>query len=83
MDAVRRCSPANWSAAQADQYTDSLTDAFAVLADNAEAGAAGSHIRKGRLRHSAKQPIIYCRQTEQGIEVMRVLHIRMPAARHL
>ena len=75
-------SLAEWDARQTERYIDSLTDAFAFLADNFGAGTTCDHICEGYRRYPVKRNMVYYRETSYGIEVMRVLHDRMLASRH-
>ena len=83
MEAVWLYSLAQWGASQAEQYIDDLTDAFAFLADNPKAGTACDHIRRRYRRYPVIRHVIYTRATDYGVEVMRILHDRMLATRHL
>jgi toxin ParE1/3/4 len=72
-----------WGVAQADHYTDFLTTAFAELADSPETAPACDYIRPGYRRWGVERHMIYFRVTDYGIAVIRVLHDRMDAPRHL
>lgn len=72
-----------WGAGQADRYTDMLTAAFAELAHSPETAPACDHIRPGYRRRSVERHMIYFRITAYGIAVVRILHDRMDAQRHL
>ena len=83
MENVWLYSLAEWGAGQADLYTNELTAAFGLLANNPKSGTSSEHIRAGYRRHSVLRHVIYYRETVYGIEVIRVLHNRMLATRHL
>ena len=83
MEAVWLHSLAQWGASQSEQYIEDLTEAFEFLADNPKAGTACDQIRQHYRRHPVIRHVIYYRATNYGIEVMRILHDRMLAARHL
>ena len=83
MEAIWVYTLTTWSADQSESYVDKLTDAFAFLAVNSSSGRACNHIREGYRRFPVKRHMIYYRKTSYGIEVMRVLHDRMLALRHL
>jgi toxin ParE1/3/4 len=68
---------------QANRYTDFLTVAFADLAQFPESATACDHIRPGYRRRSVERHMIYFRITNYGIAVVRILHGRMDAPRHL
>ena len=72
-----------WGIDQADRYTDDLTGAFDRLATNPQLGAACDQIRKGYRRRGVGRHVIYFRISDYGIAVIRVLHERMDAPRHL
>jgi toxin ParE1/3/4 len=68
---------------QADRYIDTLTAAFAELADAPKSAPTCDHIRLGYRRRSVEHHMVYFRVTDYGIAVVRVLHERMDAPRHL
>lgn len=72
-----------WGVEQAVRYIDLLTRAFASLAASPRAAPACDHIRPGYRRGSVERHMIYFRATDYGIAVVRVLHERMDAPRHL
>jgi toxin ParE1/3/4 len=72
-----------WSVQQADHYIDTLVAAFAQLADSPLIAASCDHIRPDYRRHNVERHMIYFRITSYGIAVIRVLHDRMDALRHL
>lgn len=72
-----------WGADQADRYIDALVVAFAELANSPTSAATCDHIRAGYRRWRVERHMIYFRQTDYGIAVIRVLHERMDTTRHL
>lgn len=74
---------AKWGTEQTDRYTDDLTAAFELLACNPKSGTSSENICTGYRRHSDLRHVNYYRETAYGIEVIRVLHDRMLATRHL
>jgi toxin ParE1/3/4 len=73
----------NWGVEQADLYADSLTAAFAELAQSPKLAPSCDHIRPGYRRRSVERHMIYFRITDYGVAVVRILHDRMDAPRHL
>ena len=73
----------HWGADQADRYTDLLAAAFAELAQSPKIAPACDHIRPGYRRRCVERHMIYFRITDYGIAVIRILHDRMDAPRHL
>ncbi|WP_297480713.1 type II toxin-antitoxin system RelE/ParE family toxin [Ferrovum sp.] len=72
-----------WGIGQANRYIDVLTAAFAELAQSPKIAPACDHIRAGYRRRSVERHTIYFRITVYGIAVVRILHDRMDAPRHL
>lgn len=71
-----------WSAAQADRYLRDLIAAFADLASGARPGRAAD-VRPGYFKELVGAHVVYFRRVAEGVEVIRVLHGRMDADRHL
>ena len=72
-----------WGLKQAERYVDLLTTTFQALAASPMSARACEHIRKGYRRRGVGRHMIYFRITVYGIAVIRVLHERMDALRHL
>jgi toxin ParE1/3/4 len=72
-----------WGIDRANSYTDDLTAAFNQLAIAPQVATACDYIRKGYRRSPVGRHVIYFRITDYGIAVIRVLHDRMDAPRHL
>ena len=72
-----------WGIEQSHRYTDELTAAFDQLANNPQLGTSCDYIRKGYRRSRVGRHAIYFRITDYGIAVIRLLHDRMDAPRHL
>ncbi|MEN9480471.1 MAG: hypothetical protein RLZZ298_1866 [Pseudomonadota bacterium] len=72
-----------WDVEQANRYTDFLMEALTKLAQSPMTAPACDHIRPGYRRQSVERHIIYFRITNYGIAVVRILHDRMDAPRHL
>lgn len=72
-----------WGLEQADRYLDMLTGTFQMLAESPKSAPACDHIREGYRRRGVGRHMIYFRIMPYGIAVVRVLHERMDAPRHL
>jgi len=72
-----------WGLEHANRYIDILTAVFAELVDSPKIAPACEHIRPGYRRRNAERHMIYFRITTYGIAVVRILHDRMDAPRHL
>ena len=83
LEAIWTYTLRQWSAEQADRYIDTLTDAFVELAQSPKSAPACDQIRPGYRRRNIGRHVIYFRTTTYGIVVVRILHDRMDAQRHL
>lgn len=72
-----------WGAAQADRYIDLLTEAFEVLAKAPKSAPACDHIRAGYRHRGVERHVLYFKIAPYGVVIVRVLHERMDAPRHL
>ncbi len=72
-----------WGLAQAERYTDCLSDCFELLAQSPLSGRSCSHIRPGYRRQSVESHVVYYRAEPDAVTIVRVLHERMDAPRHL
>ena len=74
---------AKWGLTQALRYAEQIEAALEKLADAPLRAQACDHIRHGYRRRPVQQHVIYFRMTSYGIAVIRILHQRMEAARHM
>lgn len=82
LDAIWEYTAEQWSADQADRYIDEIRDACRALAAGRKRGRAAD-VRPGYLTYALSAHMIYFRDRDNGIEVIRILHQRMDADRHL
>jgi len=71
-----------WSKAQADRYHRDLVATFNALAEGRKVGRE-SDIRPGYLKYLSVSHMIYFCDRGDRIEIIRVLHAKMDANRHL
>jgi toxin ParE1/3/4 len=64
-------------------YTDLIEAACANLAEAPQQAPGCANIRQSYRRRGVEQHVIYFRPTSYGIAVIRILHQRMDAARHV
>lgn len=83
LEAIWMYTHQQWGADQANHYTDTMTAAFAELAQLPTAAQACDHIRAAYRRKSVGRHAIYFRITAYGIAIIRILHEKMDAPRHL
>ena len=71
-----------WSAKQAEIYHATIISAFEDLAIGIRMGRI-SDVREGYFKYAIGLHMIYFKQTELGIDIIRVLHQRMDVTRHV
>jgi toxin ParE1/3/4 len=72
----------HWSLAQADRYHHDLIAGIESLAKGIKVGRKAD-IRAGYFKYSVGQHLIFYRQTDVGLDVIRILHQRMDGDRYL
>jgi toxin ParE1/3/4 len=83
LDRIFDYTVAQWGLTQAMRYTDLIELSCAELAIAPQQAKGCAYIRPGyRLQHIGHH-VIYFRQTSYGIAIVRILHERMDAARHI
>jgi toxin ParE1/3/4 len=83
LDGIFDYTVERWGLLQALRYTDLIEAACARLANAPLQSQDCAVIRPGFRRRNVEQHAIYFRQTSYGIAVIRILHQRMDAVRHL
>lgn len=83
MEEIWTYTARQWGIEQAHRYTNTLTAAFAELAEAPKTAAACDHIRPGYRRRGVERHLIYFRITGYDIAIVRILHDRMDPPRHL
>ena len=69
--------------AQRDAYRGAINQAFATLSANPQIGRAQDEIAPGLRSFPVRQHVIYYRVGTGTLTIVRILHGRMDAARHL
>jgi toxin ParE1/3/4 len=83
LEGIWRYTAAQWGVDQAEHYLDLLNQTFEALALAPKAAPSCNHIRPGYRRQAVEHHVIYFK-IEAGITlVVRVLHERMDASRHV
>lgn len=72
-----------WGLEQAVRYTQMIERACAMFADAPEQAQDCGYVRAGYRRAAVERHVIYFRVENYGIAVIRILHARMDASRHL
>jgi toxin ParE1/3/4 len=72
-----------WTIEQAETYIRQLANHFASVAERPEIGMRCQEIRPGYYKFPAGSHVLFYQITDGGINIVRILHERMDAARHL
>ena len=83
MESVWLYTFSQWGHEQTEKYIDDLAAAFDLLISNPRFGKNCDSIRPGYRKHPTLRHVIYYREVDYGIEIIRVLHDHQLAARHL
>lgn len=83
MEDIWRYTAQRWSVSQAERYIDRLTACFEALAQAPLSAPACDHIRPGYRRQVVESHVVYFRTGQDMVTVVRILHERMDANRHV
>lgn len=72
-----------WGPEQTEKYIDDLAASFDLLTTNPRLVKNFDNIRPGYRKHPTLRHVIYYREDDYGIAVIRVLHDHQLAVRHL
>ena len=72
-----------WGEAQAERYTRDIQATCEALGNGALAGLSAEDIRAGYRKIAVGSHVMYYRERENRLEIVRILHRRMDVARHL
>ncbi|ETW93077.1 MAG: hypothetical protein ETSY1_40825 [Candidatus Entotheonella factor] len=80
---IGRYTQTTWGREQRSRYLSRLDAAFHALAESPEMGPACDDIREGYRKYRVGRHLIFYRQSDVGIIVVRILHERMDIAARL
>jgi toxin ParE1/3/4 len=83
LDGIFDYTVQQWGLDQALRYTDLIESAFVELAEAPHRSQNCDTVRPGYRRRAVERHFIYFRPASYGIAVIRILHHRMDATRHL
>ena len=73
----------HWSEAQAERYTRGIQATCEGLSDGTLVGLSAEDIRTGYRKIAVGSHVMYYREREGALEIVRILHRRMDVSRHL
>jgi len=83
LEQILERSVADFGLAQTEVYFQSLKACLELLSDNPDMGDSVEDIRPGYRRFLHKSHVVFYRASKQGILIIRILHKRMDANKHL
>lgn len=83
LEDIWRYTVQHWGTVQATHYLDVLNTSFEALAHSLMLAPTCDHIRPGYRRQRVESHAIYFKLDRGTVIVVRILHERMDAPRHL
>ena len=83
LDGIYEYTILNFGLEQARAYLLGLHERFQILADTPGIGRSATQLAPNLRRHEYQSHIIFYNPTETGVLIVRVLHTRMDAKRHI
>ena len=80
---IGRYTQKTWGIKQRNFYLKQIDDVFYFIAEFPNRGQRCNDIRKGYLKYSAGKHIIFYRQIQEEIQIVRILHTSMNISNHL
>lgn len=72
-----------WDARQAEAYVTEIRAAIERVAHDPGRGRACDEVREGYRRYGIGSHLLFYLETDNGVDVIRILHQRMDPTRHL
>ncbi len=79
---IGRYTQKTWGTEQRNRYLTMLDDCFQILARNPYKGRACDEISPGYRQYHIGRHLIFYRETDEYIDIIRILHDRMDIESH-
>ncbi len=83
MHSIGRYTQKKWGHEQCNKYLAKLDASFHTIASEPDIGLACDEIRSGYRKYHVGRHLIFYRQTDAHIEIVRILHDRMDVETHM
>jgi toxin ParE1/3/4 len=83
LDDIWNYTLTEWGINQAEKYVRELWASLQRLADNTSISVDISQVRKGYRKSRVGSHVVFFKLTENGINVVRILHRRMDFEQHI
>jgi toxin ParE1/3/4 len=74
---IGRYTQMNWGREQRNRYLAKLDECFHLLAEKPLRGVSCDDLRSGYRKYSVGRHIVFYREAQVGIEIIRILHVSM------
>ncbi|MCA3249937.1 MAG: type II toxin-antitoxin system RelE/ParE family toxin [Holosporaceae bacterium] len=82
LQSIGRYTQATWGREQRNRYLRKLDQAFQLLLQEPHLGRACDHVRVGYRKHLVGRHLIFYREIQNDIEIVRILHHSMDIDTH-
>ncbi|PZN97443.1 MAG: hypothetical protein DCF30_16430 [Hyphomicrobiales bacterium] len=83
LDDIWSHSVSEWGVRRTSNYVVAIRDAIAQLADTPLIAKDCGDIKPGHRKYGVGSHVVFFKVTPDGIDIVRILHQRMDAGRHL
>ncbi len=83
LDEIWHYTAERWGPSQAETYVRKLQAACTGLCDGTMISQSATHVLQGCLKIAVASHVVYFREDDTEVVVIRILHQRMDVARHL
>ena len=83
LDDIWDHSVENWGERQAEHYIRLIQDTIIGLTKGTQPSQSASHVRAGYRRVLVGSHILFFKENDELVDVIRILHQRMDVAHHL
>ena len=80
---IGRYTQTTWGREQRNRYLAKLDECFHLLAEKPLRGVSCDDIRSGYRKYPVGRHVVFYREAQEGIEIIRVLHISMDVESNL
>jgi toxin ParE1/3/4 len=83
LDGIWSYTAQRWGVDQAERYLRRIADAVDLVAETPALGRNCDYIRQGYQKYPVGSHVLFYRQVEDAVDVVRILHQNMDFDRHL
>jgi toxin ParE1/3/4 len=83
LDEIWSYTMQRWGVDQAERYLRRIAEAVDLITENPDLGRNCDHVRQGYQKYPVGSHVLFYRQIQDMIDVVRILHRQMDFDRHL